>query len=246
MTFRPALAALGLAASLVACEPQGDPSATASASAPAGAPGLESEEARTLYAMGAILARGVAGLDLSEEELAALQAGLSDGALGREPQVPLDEYRQQIQNLTTERRAAAASVEKEAGQAFLLEAAAAEGAEQLDSGLVIRTLSPGEGASPAATDEVRVHYHGTLRDGTVFDSSVVRGQPAVFPLNRVIPCWTEGLQRMKVGQKAQLVCPPEIAYGDRGSPPRIPPGATLAFEVELIEVVSAAGAGEGD
>jgi len=83
---------------------------------------------------------------------------------------------------------------------------------------------------------VRVHYHGTLTDGTVFDSSVQRGQPAEFPLNQVIPCWTEGVQRMKVGEKARLVCPSEVAYGDRGAPPNIPGGATLIFDVELLSI----------
>jgi len=94
----------------------------------------------------------------------------------------------------------------------------------------------GEGASPAATDRVKVHYHGTFLDGSVFDSSVQRGQPAVFPLNGVIPCWTEALQLVKVGGKARVICPPEIAYGPRGAPHRIPPNATLNFEVELIAI----------
>jgi FKBP-type peptidyl-prolyl cis-trans isomerase FkpA len=94
----------------------------------------------------------------------------------------------------------------------------------------------GSGASPQASDTVVVHYHGTFPDGSVFDSSVERGEPARFPLNRVIPCWTQGLQLMKVGGKAKLVCPPQIAYGARGAPPRIPPNATLLFEVELLEI----------
>ncbi len=110
------------------------------------------------------------------------------------------------------------------------------GGEASESGLVITHLEEGTGASPAATDVVVVHYHGTFPDGKVFDSSVERGQPARFGLNRVIPCWTEGVQQMKVGGKAKLVCPPEIAYGPRGAPPRIPPDATLHFEVELIEI----------
>jgi FKBP-type peptidyl-prolyl cis-trans isomerase FkpA len=94
----------------------------------------------------------------------------------------------------------------------------------------------GTGRSPSATDIVKVHYHGTLSDGKVFDSSVQRGEPASFPLNRVIPCWTEGLQKMKVGGKAKLTCPPGIAYGARGAPPTIPPNATLTFEVELLAI----------
>jgi FKBP-type peptidyl-prolyl cis-trans isomerase FkpA/FKBP-type peptidyl-prolyl cis-trans isomerase FklB len=99
------------------------------------------------------------------------------------------------------------------------------------------TITPGKGAAPAAEDTVKVHYHGTLIDGTVFDSSVQRGEPATFRLNGVIKCWTEGVQRMKVGSKSRLVCPPQIAYGDRGAPPRIKPGATLVFEVELLDIV---------
>ena len=94
----------------------------------------------------------------------------------------------------------------------------------------------GTGASPKATDTVKVHYKGTLVDGKTFDSSYDRGEPAQFPLNGVIPCWTEGVQKMAVGGKAKLICPPAIAYGERGSPPVIPPGATLVFEVELLEV----------
>jgi FKBP-type peptidyl-prolyl cis-trans isomerase FkpA len=104
------------------------------------------------------------------------------------------------------------------------------------SGLVITHLVEGDGASPGPQDVVVVHYHGTFPDGRVFDSSVDRGQPATFPLNRVIPCWTEGVGLMKVGGKAKLVCPPEIAYGERGAPPRIPANATLHFEVELLDI----------
>jgi len=104
------------------------------------------------------------------------------------------------------------------------------------SGLVFTEVAAGTGASPTATDRVRVHYHGTFPNGRVFDSSMDRGEPAVFPLNRVIPCWTEALQLMKVGGKAKLECPPEIAYGSRGAPPRVPANATLHFDVELIAI----------
>jgi FKBP-type peptidyl-prolyl cis-trans isomerase len=136
-----------------------------------------------------------------------------------------------------ERQKLMAAGEKEASAEFLKEAASAEGAVQTESGLIYTEIKAGDGDSPQATDVVKVHYHGTLRDGTVFDSSVERGNPATFPLNRVIPCWTEGVQKMKVGGKSKLVCPSEIAYGDRGSPPKIKPGAALVFEVELLEIV---------
>lgn len=136
--------------------------------------------------------------------------------------------------------------------AVLLSAAAAAGAAQPDaaakaakepgavvtkSGLVYRALKEGSGAAPSASDAVRVHYKGTFPDGRVFDSSYQRGQPAEFPLNRVIPCWTEGVQRMKPGGKAKLTCPPAIAYGERGAGGVIPPNATLTFEIELLEVL---------
>jgi FKBP-type peptidyl-prolyl cis-trans isomerase FkpA len=105
------------------------------------------------------------------------------------------------------------------------------------SGIVITTLKEGSGDSPKSTNTVKVHYRGTLPDGQEFDSSYKRGQPASFPLNRVIPCWTEGVQTLKVGGKARLVCPSNLAYGPRGIPGTIPPDATLIFEVELLEIV---------
>ncbi len=111
------------------------------------------------------------------------------------------------------------------------------GAVTTESGLVYRALTEGKGASPSATDTVRVHYRGTLPDGKEFDSSYSRGQPAEFPLNRVIKCWTEGVQKLKVGGKAKLTCPPGIAYGERGAGGVIPPNATLLFEVELLGIV---------
>jgi len=122
------------------------------------------------------------------------------------------------------------------GQAFLDKAAAEPGATKTSSGLIYRELKPGTGASPKASDVVKVHYRGTLTDGTEFDSSYKRNVPATFPLGQVIPCWTEGVQRMKVGGMSQFVCPSSIAYGDRGSPPVIPGGATLVFEVELLGI----------
>ena len=134
-------------------------------------------------------------------------------------------------------RRVAGAAERRASQAYLDEIASQDGVERTASGMLYEELVAGSGASPEATDMVEVHYHGTLRDGSVFDSSVDRGAPARFPLNRVIPCWTEGVQRMKVGGKARLVCPSNIAYGDKGFPPKIPAGAVLTFEVELLQIV---------
>ncbi|HTW68012.1 MAG TPA: FKBP-type peptidyl-prolyl cis-trans isomerase [Bryobacteraceae bacterium] len=123
-----------------------------------------------------------------------------------------------------------------ADKAYLEKAAAEPGAVRTSSGLVYRELRPGSGGSPTATDTVTVNYSGTLVNGAEFDSSYKRNEPASFPLNQVIPCWTEGVQKMKVGGKSQLVCPANIAYGERGSPPTIPGGATLIFQVELLRI----------
>jgi FKBP-type peptidyl-prolyl cis-trans isomerase FkpA len=212
--------------------------AAAPAEDAAAAGGIESlaDKDKTIYALGAMLGqRAVQPLRLNEAELEVLLKGLSSTAQGGEPDFSLEEYGPKFEALMQERAAAGAAEEKEKSAGFLNDAAGEEGAVQTASGLVIRTLQPGDGPSPAATDVVRVHYHGTLTDGTVFDSSRERGEPAVFPLNQVIPCWTEGLQKMKVGEKAQLVCPSDIAYGDAGYS-GIPGGATLVFEVELLGI----------
>jgi FKBP-type peptidyl-prolyl cis-trans isomerase FkpA/FKBP-type peptidyl-prolyl cis-trans isomerase FklB len=211
--------------------------ALAAVPASAAGPDPKTDEQKTLYALGLAISQNLAVFGLSEAELAWVLGGLSDGTLSRERKVDLQTYTPKIRELQQARAAAAAATEKQAGQAFLAKAAAEAGATRTASGLVIKTLTPGTGPSPKATDKVKVHYHGTLADGSVFDSSVQRGQPATFPLNGVIKCWTEGVQLMKVGGKSRLVCPSDIAYGDRGAPPRIKPGATLVFEVELLEIV---------
>jgi FKBP-type peptidyl-prolyl cis-trans isomerase FkpA/FKBP-type peptidyl-prolyl cis-trans isomerase FklB len=200
------------------------------------APELKTEEQKTLYAIGLAFSNGLAGFGLSEAELEIVKAGLTDGVMNREKKVDLQAYGPKIQEMQRTRSAALAVTEKKTGQAFLDKAAAEKGATKTASGVVITTLKAGTGPAPKATDTVKVHYHGTLIDGTVFDSSVQRGQPATFPLNQVIKCWTEGVQLMKVGGKSRLVCPSDMAYGERGSPPKIKPGATLVFEVELLEI----------
>jgi FKBP-type peptidyl-prolyl cis-trans isomerase FkpA len=121
--------------------------------------------------------------------------------------------------------------------ALSFQACAADAREsKTASGIVITTLKEGSGASPKSTDTVKVHYRGTLTSGKEFDSSYTRGQPASFPLNRVISCWTEALQTMKVGGQARLMCPPGLAYGSRGVPGTIAPDSTLIFEVELLDI----------
>lgn len=217
--------------------------ATLPTSARAAAPATEDE--KTFYALGLALSRNLATFGLDEKELGFVQEGLADGVLGREQKVDASKYQGRLQALVRQRQAAAAEKEKAAGEAFRKEAEKKKGVVKTASGLIFEELEQGTGdRSPKATDRVKVHYTGKLIDGTVFDSSVERGQPATFPLNGVIRCWTEGLQRMKVGEKARLICPPELAYGDRGAPPRIRPGATLVFDVQLLEIADASqGAG---
>ena len=197
---------------------------------------LKTEEEKTLYALGAAVARNLAEFHLSEAELKTVQAGLADEVLGKTQLEPSD-YFAQIRALQGARVAATAAVEKKAGDEFLAKAAAEKGATKTASGLVIKPLREGKGPSPKAENTVEVQYHGTLIDGTVFDSSVERKEPATFQLSSVIPCWTEGLQLMKVGGKSRLVCPATIAYGERGAPPSIKPNSTLIFEVELLAIV---------
>ena len=196
----------------------------------------KSEDDKALYAIGYSLAERLGPFALTAAELEMVKAGLADGVLGRPRKADPRAYMERIQQLRTSRAVAVAAAEKKAGDAYLAKAATATGAKKTESGSVITTLTPGTGPTPKATDKVKVHYHGTLIDGSVFDSSVQRGQPATFPLNGVIKCWTEGVQQMKVGGKSRLVCPAELAYGDRGAPPRIKPGATLVFEVELLGI----------
>ena len=196
---------------------------------------LKSEDDKTLYALGLILGRNLATFNLTQRDLAIVQKGISDQVLGREAQVDLDTYGPKVGQLAKARGKQAADREKAASQDFLEAAAKEPHAVKTASGLIYTELRPGTGRSPKPTDKVKVNYRGTLSDGTEFDSSYERG-PATFPLNRVIKCWTEGVGMMKVGGKAKLVCPSDIAYGDRGRPPQIPPGATLVFEVELLGI----------
>ncbi len=198
---------------------------------------LATDEQKQLYALGVAVSQSLSEFELSETDLEIVRSGLYDGTLKRPLKVDLQSVKPKVQQLVQARGAIAGAREKKAGAAFVAKAAAEPGAKKTASGAIVTTLKEGKGPSPKASDTVKVHYQGTLVDGTVFDSSIQRGEPATFPLTGVIKCWTEGVQEIKVGGKSRLVCPANVAYGDRGSPPAIKPGATLVFEVELLEIV---------
>ncbi len=197
---------------------------------------LNTDEEKTLYALGLVLGKNISVFSLSPTELDLVKRGLSDAITGNKPEVELETFGPKIDELAKTRGKVRAEKEKGGAQAFLDKASKEPGAVKTDSGMIFFSITEGTGALPTATDTVKVHYRGTLTDGTEFDSSYKRNEPASFPLNQVVPCWTEGLQKVKVGGKARLVCPAAIAYGDEGRPPVIPGGATLNFEVELIEI----------
>ncbi len=191
----------------------------------------KTEDQKTLYLYGVGFGRSLQTMQIADDELQFIQAGMADGFLDKDlevtpaegvnPMVTMNELVKNRSQVKTD--------------AFLAKEKNAPGAKIYPSGLIMTEIKAGSGSSPTADDTVVAHYHGTLVDGTVFDSSVDRGEPSEFPLQRVIPCWTEALQKMKKGGKSRLVCPPDIAYGDRGAPGRIPPGSALVFEVELVD-----------
>jgi FKBP-type peptidyl-prolyl cis-trans isomerase len=197
----------------------------------------ETEDEKTLYYLGVLMSKNLGSFMLTPAEQAQVVEGVRAGLAGDAMELDAATYDPKLRALGESRASQALEKEKVAGAAFLEKAGAAKGAKVMPSGLIYTEISAGSGASPGPTDVVKVHYHGTLRDGTVFDSSVQRGTPAEFPLNRVIACWTEGVGMMKEGGKSKLICPPEIAYGDRGNR-GIKGGSVLTFEVELIEIVN--------
>lgn len=230
-----AVPAFALALLLAGC--QKDAGATAPAATTPAAVEPKTDDEKVLYAMGIVMGRNLAGLELSAADLDMLKIGMTDEALGKDKKVSLEEYGPKIQAFAQVRTGAVAAKEKVASEAYLAKAAADKGAQKKPSGLVYTEIAAGTGQNPVPSDTVKVHYTGKLVDGTVFDSSVQRGQPAEFTLGGVIPCWQEGVQLMKKGGKAQLVCPSALAYGDAGSAPKIKPGATLIFDVELLDIM---------
>ncbi|MBV5338763.1 MAG: FKBP-type peptidyl-prolyl cis-trans isomerase [Deltaproteobacteria bacterium] len=199
-------------------------------------PPAMTEEQKTLYAIGLSVSRSLAVFELTPEEFQSVRQGLTDAQSGKKSAVELSAYNVKIQELAKARRKAAGEKQVGAGKEFLEKAAKEKGAVKTASGMVYNSLVEGKGTSPQADDIVKVNYRGTLVDGKEFDSSYKRGNPLEFKLSNVISCWVEGLQKMKPGGKAKLVCPSNLAYGDNGAGEMILPGATLAFEVELIEV----------
>jgi FKBP-type peptidyl-prolyl cis-trans isomerase FkpA len=231
---------------LTGCPPAKDDKAagggttTTTGSAAAGnASNPQTEEQKTLYALGLSIGRSISVFDMTPEELEYVKAGITTQVKGEKSPVDMETYGPKLQELARTRSTRKAEQEKEKSKKFLEDAAKESGATKTESGLVYKELTAGSGEQPKASDIVKVHYKGTLTNGTEFDSSYKRGEPTQFPLQGVIKCWTEGVQKMKVGGKAKLTCPSDIAYGDRGAPPNIPGGAALVFEVELLEIVKA-------
>lgn len=197
---------------------------------------LQTREEKVVYALGLMLSQNLRDFRLSERELEALHAGLVDGASGVRPKLALHVWRRRVEPFKQERMREARELTRASAVEFIAVASQQPGAVAKPSGLIYTELVVGSGAQPGPERRVRVDYHGTLPDGSVFDST--RGkEPAVFGLSDVIPCWTEALGLMREGGKSRLVCPSEIAYGERGFKPMIAPGQTLAFDVELVEVL---------
>lgn len=203
---------------------------------PAWAAQPQTEDQKAFYALGAGLAKNLSVFNLSADEYEFVKQGMNDAIAGKKLEAEPEAYQQNINQLFSTRMQAATQKQKELAKPYLENAAKEKDSQKTSSGLIYQPIIAGTGAQPKASDIVKVHYTGTFIDGKVFDSSVKRGQPMEFPLEKVIPCWTEGVGKMKVGGKAKLICPSDIAYGDEGRPPIIPGGATLVFEVELLNV----------
>jgi FKBP-type peptidyl-prolyl cis-trans isomerase FkpA len=216
--------------------PPGPQKATSEA---ASAPALSTDEQKIIYSLGLSIYRSLGRFDLTPGEIDIVRQALADAAAGK-PAVDANVWMPKVNQLSGERAGRVAAREKAVSKVYIGKAAAEPGAVKTDSGLIYRELKAGSGTSPGATDTVTVNYRGTLVDGTEFDSSYRRKEPAHFVLKGVIPCWQEGIQKMKPGGKATLVCPSDLAYGDGGRPPVIPGSAALIFEVELLEVAATA------
>lgn len=208
----------------------------AASAARAGEPQPMTEEEKAIYSLGAKMGQGIAFFEFTPREMEILKRALVEAARGQKPAIDLNEYPQtKIDALAKERSAAVMAREEARGKAYAAKAAKEEGALVLDNGLVLKTLRLGTGSAPGTSSRVTVHMRGTLVDGTEIDNTYARNKPLEFPLGpNVIPCWTEGIRRMKPGGKARVVCPATLAWGSRGRIPSVPPGATVVYELELL------------
>jgi FKBP-type peptidyl-prolyl cis-trans isomerase FkpA len=204
---------------------------------PAPAANGMTEDQKTLYFLGKAVSSKIKQFDFSADEAKYIEMGFKETLEGKSDAKVDDSYGMKLNEYLAKKQEAIVAKQKEAAKPFLEKMAKEKDAVKLPSGVIYIPIKEGTGANPKTTDMVKVHYHGTFPDGKVFDSSVERGQPAEFPLNGVIPCWTEGVQKIKVGGKAKLVCPSDTAYGDQGAGGAIPGGATLVFEVELLDIL---------
>jgi FKBP-type peptidyl-prolyl cis-trans isomerase FkpA len=242
---------LGAAVAAAGCQKKDAAPAGAAASPSAAASGATtganaSDDEKALIALGGGMGKQareqLKQLNLSPAEQETFKNAFLAALGGKEPQYAIEPYLPALQARAQKTASAAAVSEKQSSEAFRASAEKEAGAVKTPSGLIFKSVSPGSGATPKATDVVQANYRGTLTNGTEFDASAKHGGPQSFPLNGIIPCWSEALQRMKVGEKAHIVCPSEIAYGDQGRPPVIPPGATLVFDLELVGIQKQAAA----
>lgn len=204
----------------------------------AGATYAADSDRSTFYSLGAIVAKQLSVFNLSSSELEVVKQGLSDVSSGKKPEFEITPaMNDKVQDLARTRRKVLGEKLQPAYKDFLEKASQEKGALKTDSGIVYIPTVTGVGPSPLKSDKVKVNYRGTLIDGREFDSSFKRGKPSEFRLDGVISCWTEGLQKMKAGGKARLVCPAKTAYGDASPSELILPGATLVFDIDLIEIL---------
>lgn len=189
------------------------------------------------YALGLSIGNNFQNTGIKDLQIEDFVKGLSDVLSGKKPAITYDEAKQVINEYFVKLQKEKLEINKKAGEEFLSINKGRAGVVELPSGLQYQVLKQGEGAKPTATDKVKCHYHGTLINGTVFDSSVERGQPAVFGVNQVIPGWVEALQLMPVGSKWRLFIPSQLAYGEHGAGEMIEPNSTLIFDVELLDIV---------